>query len=978
MLHVRTSLLPLAAALVPATAFAQSALPCSGGFHNVSYAGPAVQDFLVPNAPGRLVQIAVYGADGGNSESGVHDQCFDTGGQGAAAVALLRIGSGSGELAPGGTLRFIIGQAGTSADCNDCNGAWQGFGAGGGGGSGLLYLRPGGVWSTDGVILLAAGGGGGANAQATGTWSWAGCDQNGGPGKPATILDCGSDGYGPSNTSFGNLFGSGGCSGNGGGSAPTNYTFNTDYSGGGGGAFSNGSAGTGPVAGQAGFPAGGAGGTSGIYVSSGGTVYWSNWTAGGWGFGGGGVGGKGGGGGGGYSGGGGGSQGTTELDSGGGGGSSYLNSDYALFGNLAEASSPGADGSAQIYFFAPTNDEWNAPELIVDGATVSGSLCGADPMALTFCGAPIVDADVWYRYTNNSACSRNIALSTSTSGCVIYGYDGGAALTGAECRSISTGGVYSDSLSGGQTILLRVVSPASSEFSLVMSSTLTGPDCDGDGVPDACDSFNACNLPPNDDPSGAITLFADPNPVPFDSTNATGTGITSCGNLDSKDLWYRFTAPCTGTAIVFTPSPSLDTAVAIFSTQGMTQLACASSGYGDDGRIDWPMTGGDEILIRVAAEGGVGGAGQVKVVLNGDQASMDPDGDGVITACDICPGEYNPDQADLNSNGIGDACEPPDNDLCSGAEVIDLVGSDSTFVAFDMLYATYSNVGGPGYCYYVGVDRWYSYTAPLDGPVTFGFDLTSPGWDHKFQVFDGCNGQTLLCSPPLFSNGLRWDVQATAGQQLIVRVIVPGFPSPLPPGQCLLYVRRNDADGDGVTDSLDVCPGGDDALDGDGDGVPDACDVCPLGDDTVDLDANGIPDSCDGSAERYCIAAPNSVGPGALMQLQGSLSVANNDLTLLCTGLPQNAPGLFYFGPSQAQAPFGNGYRCVGGFKVRTGIVQANSSGVASRSVNNTAPPFAGHITAGSSWNFQFWYRDAIAGVTGYNLSDGLHLVFAP
>lgn len=221
-------------------------------------------------------------------------------------------------------------------------------------------------------------------------------------------------------------------------------------------------------------------------------------------------------------------------------------------------------------------------------------------------------------------------------------------------------------------------------------------------------------------------------------------------------------------------------------------------------------------------------------------------------------------------------------------------------------------------------------------------------------------------------------MQATAGQQLVVRVIVPGYPSPLPPGQCLLFVNRNDADGDGVTNSLDVCPGGDDLLDGDGDGVPDACDVCPLGDDTIDLNANGIPDSCDGSAERYCIAASNSVGPGALMQLNGTLSVANNDLTLLCTGLPSNSNGTFYFGLNQAQVPFGYGYRCIGGVKVRTGVVQANSSGVASRSVDNTASPFAGLITAGSSWNFQFWRRDAIVGVAGYNLSDGLHLDFAP
>ena len=45
-----------------------------------------------------------------------------------------------------------------------------------------------------------------------------------------------------------------------------------------------------------------------------------------------------------------------------------------------------------------------------------------------------------------------------------------------------------------------------------------------------------------------------------------------------------------------------------------------------------------------------------------------------------------------------------------------------------------------------------------------------------------------------------------------------------------------------------------------------------------------------------------------------------------------------------------------------------------------TDPPSpSGQITVGSSWNFQFWYRDpAGPGGTGFNLSDGLHAIFCP
>jgi len=54
-----------------------------------------------------------------------------------------------------------------------------------------------------------------------------------------------------------------------------------------------------------------------------------------------------------------------------------------------------------------------------------------------------------------------------------------------------------------------------------------------------------------------------------------------------------------------------------------------------------------------------------------------------------------------------------------------------------------------------------------------------------------------------------------------------------------------DADGDGVADQCDICPGHDDKLDGDGDGVPDGCDICAGYDDNADSDGDGIPDGCD-------------------------------------------------------------------------------------------------------------------------------------
>jgi hypothetical protein len=49
----------------------------------------------------------------------------------------------------------------------------------------------------------------------------------------------------------------------------------------------------------------------------------------------------------------------------------------------------------------------------------------------------------------------------------------------------------------------------------------------------------------------------------------------------------------------------------------------------------------------------------------------------------------------------------------------------------------------------------------------------------------------------------------------------------------------NDSDGDGIPDSQDVCPGGDDNANTDGDDSPDFCDICPFDADN-DADGDGV------------------------------------------------------------------------------------------------------------------------------------------
>ncbi len=133
-----------------------------------------------------------------------------------------------------------------------------------------------------------------------------------------------------------------------------------------------------------------------------------------------------------------------------------------------------------------------------------------------------------------------------------------------------------------------------------------------------------------------------------------------------------------------------------------------------------------------------------------------------------------------------------------------------------------------------------------------------------------------------------------------------------------------------------------------------------------------------GDSPNYCQTSPNSAGPGELITFSGSTSYSSNSFTLNTSGGVPNEFGLFYYGPNQIEVPFGNGWRCVGGGVTRLSPAATNDgSGNATRWVDFTQPEAAA-ITAGSTWNFQHWYRDTAAGGSGFNFSDGLSVTILP
>ena len=149
------------------------------------------------------------------------------------------------------------------------------------------------------------------------------------------------------------------------------------------------------------------------------------------------------------------------------------------------------------------------------------------------------------------------------------------------------------------------------------------------------------------------------------------------------------------------------------------------------------------------------------------------------------------------------------------------------------------------------------------------------------------------------------------------------------------------------------------------------------------VEGGGIP--CQAPV-RYCQSAPNSVGPGALIDSTGTPSFTRNDFHLTASGAPPGKPGIFFYGLARTQVPFWDGWRCVGPgglvlFRIAPPLV-VDPSGSADRWLDLSQPPLSsgpGQVGLGETWNFQLWYRDPQGpGGTGANLSDALSATFCP
>ncbi|MCB0533607.1 MAG: hypothetical protein KDD14_15515 [Saprospiraceae bacterium] len=131
---------------------AQTTMTDDGTVQNISYSS-TYADFVIPAATTKdFIYITLRGGDGGKGVSVTSNT--GRGGEGATIKASFKIGTGTGEVSAGDTLRFIIGDKGLSRS----GGGTQSAGTGGGGTAVLLKEADSTYWK---LVMVAGGGGGG-------------------------------------------------------------------------------------------------------------------------------------------------------------------------------------------------------------------------------------------------------------------------------------------------------------------------------------------------------------------------------------------------------------------------------------------------------------------------------------------------------------------------------------------------------------------------------------------------------------------------------------------------------------------------------------------------------------------------------------------------------------------------------------------------------------------------------------------------
>lgn len=298
----------------------------------------------------------------------------------------------------------------------------------------------------------------------------------------------------------------------------------------------------------------------------------------------------------------------------------------------------------------PANDDCADAIPVDDGIVPINNLDATtdgpdEPPVCTFFGDSNVGSDIWFNYI--ASCSGDLTVSLCGSDydakLAVYGEcgrcppqnpavacdDDFCAVAGpsqvtlpvvaGDCYRIRVGGFTGRQGKGIMTITCVVPPPPTGACcDLRIGNCRDGvleANCAGDqeewteGVSCAAlDPPCEAPLPPHDECNAAIRVFTN-EPYSGTTIGATGTDISSCTVLDTKDVWHRWIADCTGTAVINLCGSLYDTSLALYDACGGNELACNDNFCGFQSEISprnpstiFPVIGGETYYIRVSGE----------------------------------------------------------------------------------------------------------------------------------------------------------------------------------------------------------------------------------------------------------------------------------------------------------------------------------------------------------------------------------------
>jgi len=205
----------------------------------------------------------------------------------------------------------------------------------------------------------------------------------------------------------------------------------------------------------------------------------------------------------------------------------------------------------------------------------------------------------------------------------------------------------------------------------------------------------AMGVVPTNDQCSKAKPTGDVVDLAFDTRGATFDGSGSC--MTGPNIWYCYTATCTGDATVSLLGSNYDTKLAVYdggecNPTSARLIECNDDfGSGYQSQVTFEAVAGTQYLFEIGGYGSATGEGVLNVSCTGQPGSQ------------------------------------PSKDDCSDAKPI----GDVTDLAFDTTDATFD---GPGHCM-TSPNIWYIYTASCSGDVTVS--LLGSSYDTMLAVYKG-------------------------------------------------------------------------------------------------------------------------------------------------------------------------------------------------------------------------------------------------